>query len=84
MADPPELLVSMALARLTLITNLIRLLLRERAFVNGQTKKDILEWSEETKRSFQEEGKLDPFLEAAIDEFFNLLASEVGGDRGSF
>jgi hypothetical protein len=63
---------------------LVRQLYRERAFVNDQTAEDILKLSEETKQFFEGKrpvGQDDPFLTAAIDEFFNLLASEVKADR---
>jgi hypothetical protein len=84
MPDTPELLISIALARLTLLTQLVRVLLRERAFLNNQTPEDILKFSEDMKQFFEKQRpahQADPFVEAAIDEFFNLLASEVKQDR---
>jgi hypothetical protein len=68
-----------------LLTQLVRILLRERAFANNQTADDILKWSEEIKKFFESQlpAGQDAFFTAACDEFFNLLASEVKGDRGS-
>jgi hypothetical protein len=84
MEDTPEVLLSIAFARLSLLTQLMRLLLRERAAANNQTSEDILKWSEETKLFFERHVPhvaAEGYLTAAIDEFFNVLASEVRQDR---
>ena len=84
MADDPKFLISMGLARLTLLTQLMRILLRERAHMAGQTGEDILKWSEDIKQFFEGQnpsGQADAFLTAACDEFFNQLATEVDRDK---
>jgi hypothetical protein len=86
MADTAEELFSMALARQALTMQLLRILMRDRAAAHRQTPEEILKWSEEIKTFFETRMKgVNPeaYMTAAIDEFFNLLASEVRADRGS-
>lgn len=70
-------------ANATLLLQLVRLLLRERAAEAGQTPEDILRWAEEQKEYF--ENRYPPgseiFITGAIEAFFNQLASEVKADR---
>jgi hypothetical protein len=84
MTDTPQTLISVALARQALAMQLLRILLRDRAAAHDQTPEDILKWSEEIKKFFEERTtgvNPEAYLTAAIDEFFNLLASEVRADR---
>lgn len=84
MPDTPESLFQEMFARQALLIQLMRLLLRERASQNGQTERDILEWSEDTKRFFEERmppGVAESYMTGAVDVFFNLLAAEVKADR---
>jgi hypothetical protein len=86
MADTPEVLISIAMARLALAMQLLRILMRDRAHANNQTPEDILKWAEEIKRFFESRpigATTEGYLTAAVDEFFNLLASEVRADRES-
>jgi hypothetical protein len=84
MADTPETLLSVAFARQSLLTHLVRLLLRERAFANNQTRDDIMKWAEETKKFFESEVPsivTSSYLTAAVDDFFKVLAADVERDR---
>jgi hypothetical protein len=54
MADTPETIFSMALARQALAMQLLRILIRDRAEAHGQTPEDILKWAEEIKKFFEE------------------------------
>jgi hypothetical protein len=86
MIDPPEIIGPLALARIARLTQLVRILLRDRAAQHGQTGEDILRWSEDIKRFFEERlpsGDSDAYMSAVIDEFFNFLAAEVRGDQES-
>jgi hypothetical protein len=82
--DTPESLLQELFARQTLLIQLMRLLLRERASQNDQTEDDIMKWAEETKQFFERSlpsGTAETYLTGAIDAFFNVLAAEVKSDR---
>jgi hypothetical protein len=84
MVETPEVLISVAMARLALLTQLVRILMRDRANAHNQTPEEILHWAEEIKRFFEQRPigvAAEGYLTAAVDEFFNLLASEVRTDR---
>ena len=78
-----EVVLQRAFAKIGLLEQLVRLLLRERASIHGQTPEDILTWAEEQKQFF--EGNMSKgseiYVTGAVDAFFNLLASEVRADR---
>lgn len=84
MADTPQDLMQVVIARQALLLQLMRLLLRERAAANSQTEDDITEWAEGIKQFFEggtPEGVARDYLVGAVDGFFNLLAAEVKADR---
>jgi hypothetical protein len=84
MPDTPESLILITLARVTLLTQLMRIILRERAAINDHSPEDVLKWGEEIKQFFEKGtdlGLAEGYLTAAVDQFFNALASEVKLDR---
>lgn len=86
MSGPPEQIISSALAKLSLLEQLVRLLLRERAARNSQTPDEIREWAEDIKQFFEARmppGMAEAHLTGAVDAFFTVLASDVERDRGS-
>jgi hypothetical protein len=84
MSDPKDEILSISLAKLSLLEQLVRLLLRERAAANNQTDADIREWAEDAKRFFEQRmppGTAESYMTAAVDAFFAVLANDVVQDR---
>ncbi|MGY3591421.1 hypothetical protein ACVIGB_009000 [Bradyrhizobium sp. USDA 4341] len=82
--EVPKNEILVAISRVSLLIQLMRLLLRERALECDQTPEDILAWSEDIKRFYEQHappGPAESYLTAAADEFFNQLALEVKQDR---
>jgi hypothetical protein len=81
-----EQIISQAIAKLSLLEQLVRLLLRERASRQDQTPDDIRRWAEETKAFFEARmppGRAESYITAAVDTFFTVLASDVARNRES-
>ena len=77
-----EVLLQRAFAKLSLLEQLVKLLLRERAMRNSQTPAEILKWAEEQKQFFEKQMTpgSEVYLTGAIDAFFNALAADVKRD----
>jgi hypothetical protein len=67
-------------AQNSLLMQLVRLLMKERAYANGLTADDVMEHADQIKSFF--EGRIEnqesaAFLVGAVDSFFNTLASDI-------
>lgn len=81
-----EKLLLIGQARTAMLMQLVRMLFRDRAEARGQSSDDILRWSEDLKRFFENQmkeapGAPDAYMTAVIDDFCNFLAGEVRSDR---
>jgi hypothetical protein len=81
---PYDDLLAMHSARISLLEQLVKLLFRERAHVNGQDSAFIMRYGEQVKLFFEGQMK-DPEAEARlvaeVDRFFTALAADVLRDQ---
>jgi hypothetical protein len=75
-----------AVAKLELLYQLVRMMLKERAFEVGKTPKDMLQYGETVREFFKHRpsaGLSEMLLNAEVTGFFDLLAAELRKMRGS-
>jgi hypothetical protein len=86
MTDTPESLFLISQARIALLMHLVRVLVRERASAAGLTADDMLLRAQEIKSFFEGQNmsvRGDAYMSAAIDDFFNVLVSDMRKDSGN-
>jgi hypothetical protein len=74
-------------ARIALLTQLVRLLMRERALQAGMTPEDVLAYAETVRQFFEGRGKprseMGMYIDAQVTAFFDVLAKDLKQARGN-
>jgi hypothetical protein len=73
-------------ARIALLSQLVRLIMREQAVSRGKTADDIKAFAEDVRVFFEERlppGTTEMYINAEVTSFFDVLAREVGGSKES-
>lgn len=67
-------------ARIALLTQVVRMMMRERAFEAGKTPADVLAYAETVRRFFEAQNQ-DPeaemYVNAQVSAFFDVLAQDL-------
>ena len=69
-----------AAAKLALLTQLVRMMMRERAFEVGKTPEDVLTYAETVRMFFEENGApgvSEMYINAEVSVFFDVLAKDL-------